>query len=222
MSLVQYYNLLLFRISSSEYHIIGEDVDATDFTSNPAVSGLTTTEETAYDATLANIVTLKSTITTLSQLPPGTKLTSLETLDVSNCTAISQIPTSYSAGLLTLLVASTKVSSIPTTFSSLKTLEISNCKRIASVGISSLETLIMSHSAVTEITNLNALTRLVALTSKVTSIPAAPNLVVVTWSGVSSSTLSVDPNNTSIVQIITTGSTASITSDNGVITSIVS
>lgn len=221
MSLVRYYNLLMFQNSSTSLEIIGEDVGITDFSTNSAEVGLTTEELNTYTTLLGSILVLKSNITTLSQLPPGTRFTHLETLDVNNCTNISQIPTSYNNGLLTLKVSSTKVSSIPPVFASIKTLEINNCKRLASIGISSLETLVMSHSSVTELTDLNSLVRLVCLTSKLTTIPVASNLVVVTWSGVSSSTLTVDSRNSNISQILTTGPISNITSSNGVITSIV-
>lgn len=221
MSLVRYYNLLMFQNSSTTLSIIGEDRNVTDFSTNIAENGLSTEELNAYTTLLSSILLLKSNITTLSQLPPGTRFTNLETLDVNNCTNISQIPTSYNNNLLTLKVSSTKVSSIPPIFSSITTLEINNCKRLASIGIQSLETLAMSHSSVTELTDLNSLVRLVCLTSKLTNIPFAPNLVVITWSGVSSSTLTVNSSNSTISQILTTGPISNITSSNGVITSIV-
>lgn len=221
MSLVRYYNLLMFQNSSTSLEIIGEDVSITDFTTNIAEENLSPTDLNTYHTLLGSILTLKSNVTTLSQLPPGTRFTGLQTLDVNNCTNISQIPTSYSSSLRSLKVSSTKVSSIPSSFTSLTTLEINNCKRIASIGISSLETLVMSHSSVTELTNLDSLVRLVCLTSKLVNIPQAPNLVVITWSGVSSSPLTIHSNNTSISQILTTGQADKITSSNGVITSIV-
>lgn len=221
MSLVQYYNLLMFQNSPTSLEIIGEDVSKTDFSTNGAEIGLSVEELNAYTTLLASTLSLKSNITTLSQLPPGTRFTNLETLDVNNCTNISQIPTSYNNGLQTLKVSSTKVSSIPPLFSSITTLEINNCKRLASIGIASLETLVMSHSSVTELTDLNSLVRLVCLTSKLTNIPLAPNLAVITWSGVSSSTLTVHSGNSSISQILTTGPISNVTSSNGVITSIV-
>jgi len=222
MSLVRYYNLLMFQNSSTGLEIIGEDATITDFSTNSAEDGLTAEELNTYTTLLGSILVLKSNITFLSQLPPGTRFTNLETLDVNNCTNISQIPTTYNSGLSTLKVSSTKVSSIPSVYSSITMLEINNCKRLASIGIPTLETLVMSHSSVTELTDLISLVRLVCLTSKLTNIPAAPNLVVVTWSGVSSSSaLTVDSSNSNISQILTTGPTSNITSSNGVITSIV-
>jgi hypothetical protein len=78
----------------------------------------------------------------------------------------------------------------------------------------------MSHSAITEITQIQNLIRLIALNTKIQNIPLAPNLVVVMWSGISNSNLVVHDSNTSIVQILTTGSNENISSSNGVITSL--
>ena len=220
MSLIKYYNLLMFQVSSTTLEVIGEDASVTDFSSNQAQSGMTVTEETTYTTLLANITDLRFNIKTVSQLPPGSLFTNLQTLDFNGCTNISQIPTTYPVSLQTIKASSTKLSSIPSIYSNLITLDVSNCKRISSVSIPSLQTLIMSHSAITEITQLQNLIRLLALNTKIVSIPEAPNLVIVMWSGISNSILTVNTSNTSIVQILTSGPETSISSSNGLVTSL--
>lgn len=220
MSLIKYYNLLMFQVSSATLEVIGEDASVTDFSTNQAQNGMTVTEETAYQNLLANMTDLIFTIKTVSQLPPGTLLTGLQTLDFNGCTNITQIPTTYPVSLQTIKASSTKLSSIPSVYSNLLMLDVSNCKRTSSVSIPSLQTLIMSHSAITEITQLTNLVRLLALNTKIVSIPPAANLVIVMWSGISNSSLTVDASNTSIVQILTSGPEANISSSNGLITSL--
>lgn len=220
MSLIKYYNLLMFQVSSTVLEVIGEDASVTDFSSNQAQTGMTVTEETTYQNLLANITDLIFTIKTISQLPPGTLFTSLETLDFNGCTNITQIPTTWPVTLQAIKASSTKLSSIPSMYSNLIMLDVSNCKRISSISIPSLQTLIMSHSAITEITQLQNLVRLLALNTKIISIPQAPNLVIVMWSGISNSNLTVDASNSSIVQILTSGPEANISSPNGLITSL--
>ena len=220
MSLIKYYNLLMFQVSSATLEVIGEDASVTDFSTNQAQNGMTVTEETTYQNLLANMTDLIFTIKTVSQLPPGTLFTGLQTLDFNGCTNITQIPTTYPVTLQTIKASSTKLSSIPSVYSNLFMLDISNCKRMSSVSIPSLQTLIMSHSAITEITQLTNLVRLLALNTKIVSIPPAANLVIVMWSGISNSSLTVDASNTSIVQILTSGPEANISSSNGLITSL--
>ena len=220
MSLIKYYNLLMFQTSSTSLEVIGEDASITDFLSNQAQDGMTVTEEATYQNLLANVTDLIFTILTVSQLPPGTLFTGLVTLDFNGCSNITQIPTTYPVTLQTIKASSTKLSSIPSVYSNLIMLDISNCKRISSVSIPSLQTLIMSHSAITEITQLQNLIRLLALNTKILFIPQAPNLVVVMWSGISNSNLTVDASNVSIVQILTSGSETNISSPNGLITSL--
>ena len=218
--MIKYYNLLMFQVSSTVLEVIGEDASVTDFSSNQAQTGMTVTEETTYQNLLANITDLIFTIKTISQLPPGTLFTSLETLDFNGCTNITQIPTTWPVTLQAIKASSTKLSSIPSMYSNLIMLDVSNCKRISSISIPSLQTLIMSHSAITEITQLQNLVRLLALNTKIISIPQAPNLVIVMWSGISNSNLTVDASNSSIVQILTSGPEANISSPNGLITSL--
>lgn len=220
MSLIRYHNLLMFQTSSAVLEVIGEDESNTAFSTNSATQGMTVTETAEYDAVLAGATDLIFKMKSVSQLPPGTSFTSLTTLDITGCTNIAQVPTSYPTTLQTIRASSTKLSSIPSIYTNIATLDVSNCKRISSVSIPSLQTLIMSHSAVTEVTQLQNLVRLIALNTKVTTIPAAPSLVVVMWSGVSNATLSVDPSNTSIVQILTTGEEQNVSSANGVVTSL--
>ncbi len=218
--MIKYYNLLMFQVSSTVLEVIGEDTSVTDFSSNQAQTGMTVTEETTYQNLLANITDLIFTIKTISQLPPGTLFTSLETLDFNGCTNITQIPTTWPVALQAIKASSTKLSSIPSMYSNLIMLDVSNCKRISSISIPSLQTLIMSHSAITEITQLQNLVRLLALNTKIISIPQALNLVIVMWSGISNSNLTVDASNSSIVQILTSGPEANISSPNGLITSL--
>jgi len=220
MSLIKYYNLLMFQVSSTTLEVIGEDASVTDFSSNQAQNGMTVTEETTYTTLLANITDLIFTMKSVSQLPPGSLFTSLQVLDCNGCTNITQIPTTYPATLQTIKASSTKLSSIPSIYSNLTMLDVSNCKRISSISIPSLQTLIMSHSAITEITQLQNLIRLLALNTKIVSIPQAPNLVIVMWSGISNSNLTVDSSNTSIIQILTSGPEANISSSNGLVTSL--
>lgn len=210
----------MFQVSSTTLEVIGEDTSVANFSTNQAQNGMTVTEETTYQNLLANVTDLIFTIKTVSQLPPGTLFTGLQTLDFNGCTNISQIPTTYPVALQTIKASSTKLSSIPSVYSNLLMLDVSNCKRISSVSIPSLQTLIMSHSAITEITQLTNLVRLLALNTKIVSIPPAANLVIVMWSGISNSSLTVDASNTSIVQILTSGSEANISSSNGLITSL--
>ena len=210
----------MFQTSSTSLEVIGEDASITDFLSNQAQYGMTVTEEATYQNLLANVTDLIFTILTVSQLPPGTLFTGLVTLDFNGCSNITQIPTTYPVTLQTIKASSTKLSSIPSVYSNLIMLDISNCKRISSVSIPSLQTLIMSHSAITEITQLQNLIRLLALNTKILFIPQAPNLVVVMWSGISNSNLTVDASNVSIVQILTSGSETNISSPNGLITSL--
>ena len=210
----------MFQVSSTVLEVIGEDASVTDFSSNQAQTGMTVTEETTYQNLLANITDLIFTVKTISQLPPGTLFTSLETLDFNGCTNITQIPTTWPVTLQAIKASSTKLSSIPSMYSNLIMLDVSNCKRISSISIPSLQTLIMSHSAITEITQLQNLVRLLALNTKIISIPQAPNLVIVMWSGISNSNLTVDASNSSIVQILTSGPEANISSPNGLITSL--
>lgn len=220
MSLIKYYNLLMFQKTTNVLEVIGEDSSITDFSTNTAEQGMTVTELSAYQNTLANTTDLIFKINTVTQLPPGASFTNLTTLDFNGCTNITQIPITYPIALNTIRASSTKLSSIPSVYSNLTTLDVSNCKRISSISISSLETLIMSHSAITEITQIQNLIRLIALNTKIQNIPLAPNLAVVMWSGISNSNLVVHDSNTSIVQILTTGSNENISSSNGVITSL--
>jgi hypothetical protein len=220
MSLIKYHNLLMFQRSATELDVIGEDTNITDFSSNAAEVGMTVTEQSQYLDLLANITTLRVLHLTLSTLPPGAAFTGLTALELNNCAQIMQVPTTYPSTLEALKVASTKVSSIPSVYANLKLLDVSNCKRISSIGATSLETIIMSHSAVTEITDLQNLLRLVALNTKITTVPLAPNLAVIMWSGVANSQLTVHTGNTSLIHILTSGPDANITSTNGVVTSI--
>ncbi len=220
MSLIKYYNLLMFQASATTLEVIGEDASITDFSVNQAQNGMTVTEETAYQNLLASVTDLIFTIKTVSQLPPGTLFSGLTTLDLNGCSNITQIPTTYPASLQTIKASSTKLSSIPSVYANLIMLDISNCKRISSISIPSLQTLIMSHSAITEITQLQNIIRLIALNTKIVSIPQAPNLVVVMWSGIANSNLTVNSSNSSIVQILTSGPEENISSSNGLITSL--
>lgn len=220
MSLIKYYNLLMFQASNTLLEVIGEDSNITDFSTNGAENGMTVTELTSYQNLLANVTDLVFKIKTVTQLPPGTLFTGLVTLDFNGCTNITQIPTSYPSSLQTIKASSTKLSSIPSVYSSLKMLDVSNCKRISSISIQSLESLIMSHSAITEITQLQNLVRLVALSTKIASIPSAPNLIVVVWSGLSNSNLVVSSDNSALVQIFTTGPESHVSSSNGIVTSL--
>mgnify|MGYP006112262485 CR=1 FL=1 len=220
MSLIKYHNLLMFQSSDTEMEVLGEDTNITDFTVNVAESNMTVTEQTTYLDLLANTRTLSVKMKSLTQLPPGGAFSGLTTLDFNNCTNITQIPTSYPISLQSIKAASTKLSSIPSMYSSITLLDVSNCKRISSISIPTLQTLIMSHSAVTEIAQLDSLIRLIALNTKITNIPIATNLAIIMWSGISNSILSVHSSNTSLIQLLTTGLEANIDSSNGLITSI--
>lgn len=220
MSLIKYYNLLMFQASATTLEVIGEDPSITDFSVNQAQTGMTVTEETTYQNLLANVTDLIFLTKTVSQLPPGTLFTSLSTLDLTGCSNITQIPTTYPTSLQTIKASSTKLSSIPSVYSNLVMLDVSNCKRISSISVQSLQTLIMSHSAITEITQLDNLIRLIALNTKIVSIPQAPSLVIVMWSGIANSNLTVNSSNSSIVQILTSGPEENISSSNGLITSL--
>ena len=219
MSLLKYYNLLLFH-SGQDAEIIGEDTSVTDYSSNPVEADMDATALNAYTTQLATITSLSTNLATLTRLPPGDRLTSLLTLDINGCTNIVQVPATYTSAITTLKLASTKVSSIPQSLSNLTTLDVSNCKRISSISITTLETLSISHSSVTEITATASLVRLFALNSKLTTIPDAPALRVVLWSGIASATLNVSAANSALISLVTTGATTSITSANGVVTSI--
>ena len=210
----------MFETSSNVLEVIGEDTSINIFSSNQAELGMTVTELTSYQTLLGNATHLNFKIKNVTQLPPGTQFTNLTTLDINGCTNIVQIPTTYPSTLKTIKASSTKLSSIPSVYSNLEILDISNCKRISSVSIPSLTTLIISHSAITEITQLQNLVRLIALNTKIVSIPSAPNVVIIVWSGISNSNLTVDSSNSSIVQILTSGSEANISSSNGIITSL--
>jgi len=220
MSLIKYYNLLMFQVSATVLEVLGEDTNITDFQVNTAEDGMTVTELSEYQNLLANTTDLIFKVKSLTKLPPGSLFTGLVTLDFNGCTNITQIPTSYPPSLQAIKASSTKLSSIPSMYNQIKLLDVSNCKRIASISIPSLQTLIMSHSAITEITQLDNLIRIIALNTKVIHIPVAPNLVVVMWSGISNSVLTIDAANTSIVQILTSGSETNISSPNGLITSL--
>ena len=220
MSFTKYHNLLMFQTSVTTMEVIGEDTSVTDFQTNGAEASMTASEAEAYRALLASILTLRVKHTQLTVLPPGSLFTGLEHLDLNGCTNIAQIPMSYPGTLQTLRASSTKLSSIPSVYASLRLLDVSNCKRISSVGIASLETIVMSHSAITELALCDNLIRLVALSTKVTSLPVAPNLVVVMWSGVANSTLIISPENIALVHVLTSGPEESITTANGVVTSI--
>lgn len=217
MSLLKYYNLLIFQPSQDTLEVIGEDGSITDFSTNPVESGMTVTELNAYQASLAAVTTLVVKYTDLSVLPPGSGLVNLLHLNIKNCGNITQIPQSYPSSLLSLRASNTKLSSIPSTLDRLTFLDISNCKRISSVGIASLETLIMSHCSVTELTQLVNLKRLVGLSTRIASIPVADNLSVVMWSGISGGTLDIDAANTSIVHVLTTGPESLVTAPSGVV-----
>lgn len=221
MSLTKYYNLLIFHTSVDHVEVIGEDANVTNFDTNEAMVGMTVAEREAYTERLGAVRVLTVTYAPLTRLPPGTLLTGLERLDVNGCTELTHVPLDYPTSLVSLCAASTKLSSIPAVYASLEYLDVSNCKRISSISIPSLRTLLMSYSSVTEIALLTNLTRLVALHTKIVDIGHAPSLVVVLWTGVSNSTLTVDGRNTSLVHILTSGSTKDITSTNGLITSIV-
>lgn len=222
----------MFQTDANTMEVIGEDTTITDFSTNVAVAGLTITEINDYNTLLQNITTLRVTHTALTILPPGEKFKSLTTLDITNCTNIIQIPTDYGLddeqtptvqNLQSLMVAGTKVSSIPSAFTSLTLLDISNCKRISSAGVASLQTLIMSHSSITELVQCTALVRLVALNTKITTIPSAPNLAVILWSGVANATLNMHSDNTAVIQVLTTGEPSSISlapSATGIVTPI--
>lgn len=210
----------MFQVSPHSLEVIGEDTNMLDFSSNVAEVGMTVTELTAYHTLLSSITHLSFKEKTVTQLPPGTMLTNLTVLDLNGCSNITQIPMTYPASLQTIKASSTKLSSIPSMYSSLTLLDVSNCKRISSIGIPTLRTLIMSHSAITELTQLENLVRLIALNTKIVSIPSAPNLVIVMWSGISNSNLQVDSSNLSLVQILTTGPEGNVSSSNGLITSL--
>lgn len=221
-ALFQYYNLLMFDAGGGEMRIIGEDASVASFVTNPAVAGLDAAEVVAYNAKLAGVVRLVCTYTSLSQLPPGSGFTALRYLDITGCTAVTQVPATYSTTLTTLKLASTKVSSIPTTLTNIVYLDITNCKRISSVAIASLQTLVMSQSSVTEITKASELIRLYALSTRLAEIPSdATSLVLVLWSSsVTGGTLSISSACTSLISILTTGPVGSITSANGLLTPI--
>jgi hypothetical protein len=210
----------MFQVSDTVLEVLGEDTNITDFSSNIVEDGMTVSELSEYQTLLANTTDLVFKVKTMTILPPGTLFTGLLTLDFNSCTNITQIPTTYPSTLESIKAASTKLSSIPSVYNNLRLLDVSNCKRIASVSIPTLETLIMSHSAITEITQLDNLVRIIALNTKITTIPASPNLVVVMWNGIANSILTIDSTNTSIVQILTSGSEANVSSQNGVITSL--
>lgn len=210
----------MFQASDTVLDVIGEDSNMVDFSTNTAENGMTVTELTTYQNLLANVTELVFKIKTVTQLPPGTLFTGLTTLDFNGCTNITQIPTTYPPTLQTIKASSTKLSSIPSVYTNITMLDVSNCKRISSVSVSSLQTLIMSHSAITEITQLQNLVRLIALNTKIVSIPLATNLVIVMWSGVNNSKLEVHPSNSSIVQILTSGSEERVSSPNGLVTSL--
>ena len=210
----------MFRKSPTEMEVLGEDLDITDFTTNAATTNMTASELTQYESDLANVQTLKVGHTPLTALPPGTAFTNLLSLDITNCSNITQIPATYPTSLSTLKASSTKLSSIPARYANLQLLDVSNCKRISSISMPSLQTIIMSHSAVTEITQVTSLQRLVALNSKLVSIPQAPNLVVVMWSGIANSTLTIDPTNSALVHVLTSGPEANVQTFHGVVTSI--
>lgn len=220
MSLTKYHNLLMFQISANTMHVIGEDASIIDFETNATEVGMTVAEQQEYNNLLASITTIRIVFLNLNTLPPGTSFTGLKILELNNCSHITNIPASYPNTLEVLKVASTKLSSIPTVYSQLQLLDVSNCKRISSVSINSLQTIIMSHSSVTELATLDNLVRLVALNSKITQIPSAPNLVVVMWSGVSNSELQIHSTNTSLIHILTSGPESQISSANGLVTSI--
>ncbi len=222
-AVVRYFNLIMFQTDATTMEVVGEDTAVTDF-SDMSInfrhnSGTTfdTQESTTYNNLLAATTTLKVTHTALTVLPPGTKFTNLATLDITGCSNIIQVPTDYGTHdgvnpgtLTTLLVSGTKLSSIPSTFNGLVRLDVSNCKRISSAGSATLETLLMSHSSITELVATGALKRLVALNTKITSIPSAPNLQVVMWSGGANATLAI-VDATAIVHILTTGAVTAIT-----------
>lgn len=219
----KYHNLLLFNTDAASAVIVGEDKTAS-MTVNEALADKDATETAMYNATIGAIQSLSVQYTDISRLPPGTLFTSLLNMDISNCSKLTEIPSTYSSGLLSLKASSTKLSSIPNVYNSLTYLDCSNCKRIASIGISTLETLLMSHSAVTEITNSSSLVRLIALNSKVTEIPSSPDLVVLMWSlstSLNDTKLTIHPDCTKVVHVITSGpSTAIHPIGNGLVTSI--
>lgn len=219
MSLTKYYNLLIFHETPKSASVIGEDATITSFATNIAEIGLTQDQLDDYVAALGMIESLTISFKALSTLPPGNRLSALIELHAHGCTNITHVPTTYNAGLVVLNVASTKVSSIPASFASLLTLDITNCRRIASVAIPTLTTLVMSHSSVTELTSLTSLIRLVALNTRISSIPLAPALVTVVWSPVSASnTLTIDAANTALVSVLVVGHDAHVvTTPNGVV-----
>lgn len=202
--------------------IIGEDSSVASFATNPAIAGLDTAELLAYNAKLASVTRLVSTFTSLSQLPPGNGFTTLTYLDITGCASITQVPATYSTTLSTLKVASTKISSVPSTLTNIVYLDVTNCKRISSVAIASLQTLIMSQSSVTEITKASELIRLYALSTRLAEVPSdATSLAVLLWSSsISGGTLNVSSSCTSLVSVLTTGSVSAITSTRGLLTSI--
>jgi len=202
---IKYYNLLIYKPSEFEGKIIGEDPNAS-LTVNDATIDMDSQELDSYNAQMALITKLSVQNTDLIRLPPGMGMPNLTNLDISNCTRVVEIPPSYTASLSTIKVASTKLSSIPAVYTNITHLDITNCKRISSISISTIETLLMSHSGVTELTSLNNLLRLVALNTKVTYIPAAPQLVVAMWSGSNNIALEFDPACSSLVHVLTTGS----------------
>lgn len=219
MSLTKYYNLLIFHETPTSASVIGEDGTITSFATNTAEVGLAQTQLDDYVAALSNIQSLTISFKALSTLPPGNRLVSLIELNANGCTNITHVPTSYNAGLVVLNVASTKLSSVPSSFTSLMTLDITNCRRIASVAIPTLTTLVMSHSSVTELTNISSLIRLIALNTRIASIPPAPALVTVVWSPVSASnTLTIDSANTALVSVLVVGHDSHVvTTPNGVV-----
>lgn len=222
-SYFKYYNLLLFQSDQVTVIVVGEDLGAS-MTINEALIGKDATEVSAYEAVVGAIEKLTVQYTGLTRLPPGDLFVSLKSMDISNCMRVTEIPGNYAPGLLSISAASTKLSSIPVVYNALTYIDCSNCKRIASISIATLETVLMSHSGVTELTNTAALVRLIALNSKVTDISLAPNLVVVMWSASSSmgdAKLTIHPECTKLVHTITSGNVSAVNPPaHGVLTSI--
>lgn len=211
MVLFQYYNLLLHRgRGSDQVEIIGEDKsyvgDQSKYESE---------QDDAYLTNFEGVTSLISSWNTLEHLPPGHLFTELETLNISNCENITNIPGSYNTRdtLTSLIANNTKISSLPSEFmSSLLQLDISNCKRITSIGdMRRLHTLVMSNSTVNEIrhTVANTLIRLYCLHSRLSFLPSSPQLMVLLWSAVGQITLRIE-NAPSLISILTPGELSNI------------
>jgi Leucine-rich repeat (LRR) protein len=189
--------------------IIGEDkaVDTTGVNTSLPSTG---DEQAVYESNFEGVTNLVCSWHTLSFLPPGSAFAQLQILDLGGCTDVTSIPGSYNINktLTTLNASGTKISSLPTDFlATLKHIDASNCKRITSIGDAPvIETLVISSSSINEIrqTSASSLIRLYALNSRITIMPPAPELKVLLWSGISSSSIEIEHAPT-LLSILTPG-----------------